>query len=107
METHVKFRQEHWATISLVMFVASMVSPALAQKERSEVAISLEQQGKTAEAEAVWSGLAKTYPTNPEPLAHLGLLEARQEHYAEAIRFYRKALALEPAMPGLRLNLGL
>jgi tetratricopeptide (TPR) repeat protein len=69
--------------------------------------MSLEQQGKTAEAEAAWSVLAKTHPGNPEPVAHLGLLEARQEHYGEAVRFYRKALALNPAMPGLRLNLGL
>ncbi len=107
METHVRFRQEHWATISLVMFVASMVSPVLSQSNPSGVAMSLEQQGKTAEAETAWSALAKAYPANPEPLAHLGLLEARQERYAEAIRFYRKALALKPAMPGLRLNLGL
>jgi hypothetical protein len=35
------------------------------------------------------------------------LLEARQQHYAEAVGFYRKAMALNPAMPGLRLNMGL
>jgi tetratricopeptide (TPR) repeat protein len=34
-------------------------------------------------------------------------LEARQEHYSEAVPLYRKALALNPKMPGLRLNLGL
>jgi tetratricopeptide (TPR) repeat protein len=90
-----------------MMFIASVVAQALPQSDRRDVAISLEQQGKTAEAEAAWGALAKTYPANPEPFAHLGLLEARQEHYAEAIRFYRKALALNPAMPGLRLNLGL
>jgi tetratricopeptide (TPR) repeat protein len=90
-----------------MMFMASVLSQALPQSDRRDVAISLEQQGKMAEAEAAWGALAKTYPANPEPLAHLGLLEARQEHYAEAIRFYRKALALSPTMPGLRLNLGL
>ena len=37
----------------------------------------------------------------------MGLLEARQDHYAEAIHYYRKAQALDPAMPGLTLNLGL
>jgi tetratricopeptide (TPR) repeat protein len=35
------------------------------------------------------------------------LLEARQEHYKEAVPLYRKALAMNPATPGLRLNLGL
>jgi tetratricopeptide (TPR) repeat protein len=37
----------------------------------------------------------------------LGFLEARQERYTEAVPLYRKALTLNPAMPGLRLNLGL
>lgn len=81
--------------------------PASAQNEERQAAIALEQQGKTAEAEAAWEGLSKQYATNPEPFAHLGLLEARQEHYAQAIHYYRKAMALAPAMPGLRLNLGL
>jgi tetratricopeptide (TPR) repeat protein len=46
-------------------------------------------------------------PANPEPYANIGLMEARQEHYKEAFFFYRKALALNPKFPGLRLNLGL
>ena len=72
-----------------------------------QTAIALEQQGKNAEAEAVWQAVAKAHPSDPEPYAHLGLLEARQEHYKEAVPLYRKALALNPAFPGLRLNLGL
>ena len=72
-----------------------------------DAAISLEREGKAVEAEAAWSALAKAHPSNPEPLAHMGLLEARQEHYAQAVLLYRKALALDPKMPGLRLNLGL
>jgi tetratricopeptide (TPR) repeat protein len=93
--------------ISLAIFVASWARQDFAQNDPREAAISLEQQGKTIEAEAAWSALAKRSPVNPEPLAHLGLLEARQEHYTQAIGYYRKAFALNPAMPGLRLNLGL
>ncbi len=37
----------------------------------------------------------------------LGLLEARQQHYAEAVPLYRRALHMDPDVPGLRLNLGL
>jgi len=72
-----------------------------------QTALALEQQGRNAEAEAAWRAVLKTHPSNPEPYAHLGLLEARQEHYKEAVPLYRKALALDPSMPGLRLNLGL
>jgi len=81
--------------------------PQSQQLDPRDAAISLEREGKTVEAEAAWSAIAKAHPSNPEPLAHMGLLEARQEHYARAIALYRRALALDPKMPGLRLNLGL
>ena len=70
-------------------------------------AFALERQGKNAEAEAAWRALSQKNPSNPVPLAHIGFLEARQQHYDEAVRCYRKALALSPDMPGLRLNMGL
>ncbi len=68
---------------------------------------SLEQQGKNREAVAAWNVYLKAHPKSPEPYAHLGLLESRQEHYKEAVPLYRKALAMGPDVPGLRLNLGL
>ena len=70
-------------------------------------ALTLEGQRQFAEAEAEWQALAKVYPKNPEPYARIGVLEARQEHYDKAVPLYRKALALNPDIPGLRLNLAL
>jgi tetratricopeptide (TPR) repeat protein len=72
-----------------------------------EHALVLEQQHNLSEAETAWQAISHGYPQNPEPYARLALLEARQEHYKEAIPLYRKALALNPEVPGLRLNLGL
>ncbi len=72
-----------------------------------KTALALEEQGKSAEAEAAWRALMKAYPADPEPYGHLGVLEARQEHYKEAVVFYRKALTMNPNVPNLRLNLGL
>ncbi|MGA9585528.1 MAG: tetratricopeptide repeat protein, partial [Terracidiphilus sp.] len=80
---------------------------AAAQTNPGQVAFSLEREGKLAEAEAAWGALAKQYPTNPEPLAHMGLIESRQGHYSEAIKYYTRAMDLNPHMPGLQLNLGL
>jgi len=94
-------------TISLVLVVASWSLTSRSQDDPRQAALTLERQGKTTEAEAAWGALAKAYPTNAEPFAHLGLLEARQEHYTEAVAAYRKAMALDPAMPRLRFNLGL
>jgi tetratricopeptide (TPR) repeat protein len=70
-------------------------------------AFALEQQGKSAEAEAAWRGIVKTHPSDAEGYAHLGFLEAKQERYKEAVPLYRKALELDAAMPGLKMNLGL
>jgi len=95
-------------TILLLSIAAvAIASSALAQTDPGQIAFSLEREGKFYEAEAAWSALAKQYPTNPEPLAHIGLIESKQQHYAQAIRYYKRAIALNPHMPGLQLNLGL
>jgi tetratricopeptide (TPR) repeat protein len=95
-------------TMTLAMTAAHCVGQAAAATENQrQTALALEQQGKNSEAEAAWQVLLKSHPSNPEAYAHLGLLEARQEHYKEAVPLYRKALAVNPAIPGLRMNLGL
>jgi len=95
-------------TIILAMAVAGIrgQTTAAADNQR-QAAIAPQQQDNNAEDEAAWRTFLKSHPANAEAYAHLGLLEARQEHYAEAVPLYRKALALNPAMPGLRLDLGL
>ena len=78
-----------------------------AQDSARQSALALEQQGQNPEAEQAWQDIARNNPQNAEAFAHLGLVEARQERYDEAIVNYRKALALNPALPGLQMNLGL
>lgn len=80
---------------------------APARSSERDRALALEQQGSFEEAAEAWRAVAKARPSDAEAYAHLGLLEARQEHYKEAVPLYRKALAIKPSMPGLRLNLGL
>jgi tetratricopeptide (TPR) repeat protein len=97
-----------WLGLAMVMASADCRSQNAADvRGQQQAALALEQQGKDAEAETAWRALLQTQPANPESYAHIGLLEARQHHYKEAVPFYRKALTLNPAMPGLRLNLGL
>lgn len=98
------------AVCRLGLMLALMTTPVLAQSSgarQKEEARALEQQGKIAEAETAWRAYMKAHPSDPEPYGQLGLLEARQEHYQEAIPLYRKALAMDPNVAGLRLNLGL
>jgi tetratricopeptide (TPR) repeat protein len=89
------------------MGAALCLGQASPPPSQRQIALALEQQGKNVEAEAAWRVFLKAHPSNPEPYAHLGLLEARQEHYKEAVPLYRKALEMDPEDPGLRLNLGL
>jgi tetratricopeptide (TPR) repeat protein len=93
---------------SLLMALALRCSsqPSVAKNER-DTAFALEQEGKYAQSEAAWQSVLTGHPRDAEAYAHLGLLEARQERYKESVPLYRKALALNPQIPGLRLNLGL
>jgi tetratricopeptide (TPR) repeat protein len=86
--------------------ICSAQSATVSDDER-QVAITSEQQGQYPEAEAAWRAVLKSHPADSEAYAHLGFLEAQQGRSAEAVPFYRKALALDPSMPSLRLNLGL
>jgi tetratricopeptide (TPR) repeat protein len=72
-----------------------------------DTAFALEQQGNLPAAESAWRAILERHPADAEAYAHLGFIAARQEHYKEAVPLYRKALAINPAMPGLRLNVGL
>jgi tetratricopeptide (TPR) repeat protein len=107
MRLRVRTRLERDVALCLMMTVTGWMLPARAQQDPGQAAMALEHDGRLAEAEAAWQLLAKQYPRNPEPLAHLGFLEAKQEHYEAAIADYKRAMALAPMMPGLRLNLGL
>jgi tetratricopeptide (TPR) repeat protein len=93
--------------LSLVLVLSVQMLPLFAQDNLRETALTCEQQGSVTDAVSAWKTLAGKQQSNPEPWAHLGLLEARQEHYSNAIAYYRRAMRLRPAMPGLRLNLGL
>ena len=96
------------AGIGLTLGTAACVCQApSANVSRRSNALALEQQGRASDAEAAWQAIATANPADAEAFAHLGLLRARQEHYPQAIQAYRKALALNPKIPGLRLNLGL
>ncbi|HUB29102.1 MAG TPA: tetratricopeptide repeat protein [Terracidiphilus sp.] len=91
----------------LALTLCSLAQGHPAPDARRQRAMALEQQGKNQEADAEWRAILKDHPGNPEPLAHIGLLEARLEHYKEAALYDRKALAINPNVPGLRLNLAL
>lgn len=96
-----------WSCLWLACFFSLAECAVFAQGDRRQEAFALEQQGKNAEAGEIWLAIANSDPKNAEAAAHLGLIKAREEHYDEAISYYHKALALNPAIPNLQMNLGL
>ena len=93
--------------VMLVLTRPAVATQSATPPNERDAAFALEQQGKIPEAETAWHSILAAHPNNAEACAHLGFLEARQEHYRQAVPLYRKALSLDPSMPGLRLNLGL
>jgi tetratricopeptide (TPR) repeat protein len=91
------------AALALLTIEVDAQTPAQVRQQ----AMTLEQQGNVTAAETAWHAVLKTQPSSAEAYAHLGLLAARQEHYKQAVPLYRKALELNPSIPGLRFNLGL
>ncbi len=100
-------RLQNYLTFPLALMLTLPSCMAQTAAEQRQTALALEQQGNNPAAEAAWRAYLKTRPSSAEAYAHLGLLEARQEHYQEAVPLYRKALELGPPLAGLRLNLGL
>jgi tetratricopeptide (TPR) repeat protein len=96
-------------SLAAVLLVGAVV-PSSAQttsvNQQRATAFELEQNGQIVESEAAWRSVLRAHPSDAEAYAHLGLLEARQQHYEAAVPLYRKALALDPAFPSLRINLG-
>src|SRR5678816_3904136 len=93
---------------SLVV-LAVLLWPALASPQTATPAqaMALEQQGKLAEAAEAWRAVTGHNPQDAAAFASLGVVLARETQYKEAAAAYRKAIALNPRLPGIHLNLGL
>jgi tetratricopeptide (TPR) repeat protein len=95
--------------ICLIFVIIGMRLPLHSQEIPTQAATpqQLDQNENATESEAALIASSKAHPSDPLPLARLGLLEARRGNFQQAIAFYRRAMLLKPNLPGLRLNLGL
>ncbi len=99
--------------ISTCLIAATLIAPPFLTAQEQDPAqmrlraMVLEQEGRNSEAEEIWNALANANARDAQALAHLGLLEARQDHLETAIGYYRRASAIDSELPGLQTNLGL
>ncbi len=68
-------------------------------------AIEAFQSGNTQSAEVILNRLLQVDSKNVPALHILGLIRASQENHLEAVKFLKKAAALEPSDPSLQYNL--
>src|SRR5690349_16774626 len=95
----MKFGFAMFAVLASIYAIAQAVTPSQA--------IALEQLGKWAEAVQAWQEVVNKSPHDAAAIASMGVDLARLQRYREAAAAYRKALKLDPKLPGIRLNLGL
>jgi ketosteroid isomerase-like protein len=66
----------------------------------------LTEQGKTADAMKIFSGLTEDYPDLPEPYNNLAVLYASQGKYEKAKQLLEKAISTHPSYATAHENLG-
>jgi tetratricopeptide (TPR) repeat protein len=66
-----------------------------------------QEQQNLADAERNWRQVTQANPHDAGAFASLGLVLSRQAKYDQAIAAYKKAIALDPKLPGVQLNWGL
>jgi tetratricopeptide (TPR) repeat protein len=92
-------------TFVLIALFASL--PLVAKAQTAEQALAFEQRGNLAGAAELWLAVTQRNPQDADAFAHMGFILAKEQKYQDAESSYRKALALNPSLPGLELNLGL
>ncbi|HEX7361874.1 MAG TPA: tetratricopeptide repeat protein [Bryobacteraceae bacterium] len=93
----------HWVRSFFAVFVCALAVGA----QSPSAALSLQNRGDWAGAEAVWRSLIRQTPGDYRLWTSLGVCLAHQKQYREAIADYRHALAISPHDPQTNLNLGL
>src|SRR5277367_6541928 len=96
MDMNAGYFLKYGLAIWLALGMAGRSLPIQSQGDAGQAALPLDQHENTTESEAALIALSKAQPTNPEPWARLGLLEAHRGNYPQAIVLYRKAIALKP-----------
>jgi tetratricopeptide (TPR) repeat protein len=92
------------SALSLLVLLVSIGASTLA---RDQSAVSPESPESLAQAEKHWRAAVQKDPRDATAFATLGVVLSREGKYEEAVGAYKKALALDPSLPGLQLNLGL
>ena len=95
----------------VAMFLVAMFADASLRAHTKSLspadATALEKQGKLDEAAQAWLAITQRNANDAAAFASLGVVLSREQKYREAAAAYRNALALNPKLPGIRLNLGL
>src|SRR6202041_1379714 len=105
MTTFITTKKNWIIIVATIMVQLSLLGNA--QTPTPSDAIALEQRGELDEATRAWIAVTRHNPGDAAAFASLGVVLSKQQKYPEAGAAYKKALALDPKLPGVNLNLGL
>lgn len=91
--------------LACIPFLAACATDDVYEMHRS--ALLAYESGADARAEALYQGLARATPNDPETWLRLGNLYARSNRPDKAAEAYERGLLLAPADPRLWYNLGI
>jgi tetratricopeptide (TPR) repeat protein len=94
----------------LALLLTAIAAPLQASSSGNSGSSALSQTAANAqlsEAERQWQAAVQKNPQDAAAFASLGLVFSREGKFPEAVRAYKKALALDSTLPGIQLNLGL
>ena len=92
---------------SLLLGLALLLSFYASSLARAQGEPSPAPAETLAQAEKHWRSVVQKEPNNAAAFATLGVVFSQEHKYDDAIRAYKRALSLDPKLPGLQLNLGL
>jgi tetratricopeptide (TPR) repeat protein len=95
------------------LLVAACIGPQQTRASKGPAArtqdatTQTDAQAQLREAEKQWQVAVQKNPRDAAAFASLGVVFSREGKYPDAVRAYKKALALDSTLPGIQLNLGL
>ncbi len=86
---------------------SQFIKDAAAAQAKIEQALSFHQQGKLADAEAIFKAILLTQPNHSGALHFLGLIHSARGEHTAAMELIEKAIKIDPHQAAFHSNLGL
>jgi len=86
---------------------STLIPPGMPLVMQVQRAMALHQQGRLADAEAIYKFVLRTAPNQADCLHYLGVIKHQAGQYKEAVELIKKSIKFNKSQPAAHTNLGL